>query len=182
MEELLKKRRSIRKYTDQMVEEETVDKLISAVLRSPSGKGIDPWEILYVNDASIVYNLASAKAHGAVFLKKTQQCLVILADPTKTDVWIEDTSIAMTIGHLTATDLGLGSCWIQIRQRETMDGTPAEAFVKAILNIPTSMRVEGILAFGYANEEKIGHGEERLDWNKVSKNVYGESYKRKLSE
>ena len=177
MNTLLKNRRSIRKYKDKQVNAETVDLLIEAMLRSPSSKSINPWEILLVEDEGIVHALANAKAHGAKFLAGATQCLVVIADPTKTDVWIEDTSIVLTVAHLRATDLGLGSCWIQIRNREAASGQSSEAYVRQVLNIPETMAVEGILSFGYPDEEKAGHPDEKLQWDKVHRNVYGQGYK-----
>ncbi len=176
MYQLLAMRRSIRKYRDDLVEEGVVDRLIRSMLRAPSGRGIDPWEIIYVEGATRLQQLSLSKAHGAKFLEGSKQCLVVLADPAKTDVWVEDASIVMAIGHLAATDLGLGSCWIQIRNRQTADGTSSETFVKNMLGIPADLCVEGILAFGYPDEEKEGHGEASLKTEKVHRNGYGKKY------
>jgi len=169
---LLEKRRSIRQYKSCKVDEDKVDLLIRSILRSPSGKSIKPWEIIVIDDAECVHQLAQSKAKGAKFLQGVAQCLVIIADPDKTDVWIEDASIAMTIGHLAASDMGLGSCWIQIRNRYTNEGVSSEDFVRSLLDIPVSLKVEGILAFGYPDEEKEGHSEETLRWDKVHRNTY----------
>lgn len=177
MNELLRKRRSIRKYKDKKVQVETVNLLIESMLRSPSSKGINPWQILLVEDEGIVHALASAKPHGAKFLASAKQCIVVIADPSQTDVWVEDTSILLTVAHLTATDLGLGSCWVQIRNREATSGQSSEAYVRQVLNIPETMAVEAILGFGYPDEEKKGHPEDKLQWEKVHRNVFGESYK-----
>jgi len=176
MYQLLAIRRSIRKYKEVLVEAGVVDRLIRSMLRAPSGRGIDPWEIIYVEGATHLQQLALSKAHGAKFLEGAKQCLVVLADPTKTDVWVEDASIVMTIGHLAATDLGLGSCWIQIRNRQTADGISSETFVKNLLGIPEDLCVEGILAFGYSDEEKEGHAEATLKTDKVHRNSYGRKY------
>ncbi len=46
MIELLRKRRSIRKYTEQKIEPEKLEILKEAVLRSPSSKGINPWSFI----------------------------------------------------------------------------------------------------------------------------------------
>ncbi|MBT8355810.1 MAG: nitroreductase family protein, partial [Desulfofustis sp.] len=46
--DLLRERRSIRKFTDQKIEEETLDILIEAVLRSPSSRSLNPWEFVVV--------------------------------------------------------------------------------------------------------------------------------------
>ncbi|MBN2898833.1 MAG: nitroreductase family protein [Clostridia bacterium] len=176
MYQLLSARRSVRKYTDRLVSEDQVDQLIRSILRSPSGNNINPWEVIYLDDLALVESLADAKANGAKFLKGAKQCLVVLADETKTDVWIEDASIAMTIGHLVAADLGLGSCWIQIRERKTASGESSEAFVRRLLSIPEHMRVLALLAFGYPDEEKSGHPEEKLQKEKIYKNGYANRY------
>lgn len=176
MYNLLQHRRSIRKYTPQLVNEDVVNRLIKSILRSPSGNNINPWEIVYLDDDTLISQLAQSKAHGAKFLEGAHQCLVLLADPNKTDVWIEDASIALTIGHLAATNLGLGSCWIQIRNRKTADDLDSETYVKELLHIPESLRVIGLLPFGYPDESKEGHAEDKLQLEKVYKNRYSKQY------
>ena len=111
---LLYKRRSIRKYKTTKLDSGTVQLLIKAALLSPSSRGFQPWQFVVVDDIEVLSLLASSKK-GAGFLKDAALGIVILADPTKSDVWVEDASIAATILHLTAESLGLGSCWIQIR-------------------------------------------------------------------
>lgn len=176
MYSLLKHRRSIRQYTSQLINEDVVKRLIKSILRSPSGKGINPWEIIYLDDATLISKLGQSKAHGAKFLEETHQCLVVLADPDKTDIWIEDASIALTIGHLAATNLGLGSCWIQIRNRKTVDDLDSETYVKNLLHIPENLRVLGLLPFGYPDESKEGHAEDQLQLEKVYQNIYSKQY------
>lgn len=173
MYSLLKNRRSIRKYKSQPVDQGLVDLLIKSVLRSPAGKMINPWEIIYINDAELMNKLAHSKAHGSKLLEGAPQCLIILADETKTDVWIEDASVAMTIAHLSAESLGLGSCWIQIRNRFTADNQTSEDYVRELMDIPKNMRVEAILSLGYPDEEKKPHPEEKLQLEKVFINGYG---------
>ncbi len=51
------------------------------------------------------------------------------------DVWIEDCSIASLILHLAASDLGLGSCWVQIRKREHDANRTAEEYTKNLLGL-----------------------------------------------
>jgi nitroreductase len=50
MIELLRKRRSIRKFTQVKIEPETVELLIEALLRSPSSRGANPWEFIVVDE------------------------------------------------------------------------------------------------------------------------------------
>ncbi len=176
MYNLLKNRRSIRKYKEEKVNEGVADLLLKSILKSPSGNNINPWEIIYVDDKELISKLAISKAKGARFLANAPQCLVILADELKTDVWIEDASIAATIAHLTAESLGLGSCWIQIRNRLTSDGMSSEEYVRELMSIPSNIRVEAIIAFGYPDEQKKPRSEESLQLGKVFINGYSENY------
>lgn len=176
MYSLLKNRRSIRRYKEEKVDEGVVNILLKSVLRSPSGHNVNPWEVIYINDKETISKLSASKAKGAKFLTGVPQCLLILADQSKTDIWIEDASIAATIAHLTAESLGLGSCWIQIRNRLTSDGGSSEEYVKELMGIPDHIRVEAIIAFGYPDEEKRPHSEESLQLNKIFINGYGKNY------
>ena len=83
------------------------------------------------------------------------------------DCWIEDCSIAATIAQLTATDLGLGSCWIQIRGRQHADGRPAEEYVREVLGLPASLSVLCLLSVGYPAEDKPPRATGSLPWDKV---------------
>ena len=115
--ELLEKRRSIRKFTDQAVEPEKIQILIEAALRSPSGRGVNPWEFIVVQDRQTLTSLSNAKQAGAGFLKGAAMGIVVCADTAKSDTIIEDASIAAIIIQLAAESLGLGSCWVQMRER-----------------------------------------------------------------
>ncbi|MBA1334915.1 MAG: Nitroreductase family protein [Firmicutes bacterium] len=176
MLELLTKRRSIRKYKDEVPPREVVDKLVKAALLSPTSKNSRPWEIVVVDDREILQKLSRAKDYGSTFLKNAPVGIVILADSAKSDVWVEDASIAATIIQLTAEDLGLGSCWIQIRKRMHDGNKTAEECVKEILGIPANINVEAIVALGYPDEIKEPHSEESLPYEKVYRNTYGNKY------
>ena len=165
--DLLRKRRSIRKFQDRPVEAEKIESLCEALLRSPSSRGLNPWEFVVVTDADTIAELARAKAHGSAFLAGAPLAVVILADPERSDVWVEDASIAAIILHLAATDLDLGSCWIQIRRRPHDEHLSADRFVASVLGIPEDRCVEAVMAIGYAAGEKPPHPEESLDRGKI---------------
>ncbi len=176
MLELLKSRRSIRKYKDKKVEQEKVDILVKSALLSPSSKGIYPWEFVVVDDTKLLTKLADSKKHGARFLQGAPLAFVVFADKNTSDVWVEDTSIASTFIHLAAHKIGLGSCWIQIRNRMYNDSQTSEDYIKELLNLPPEYRVESIIAIGYPAETKSPYGEDDLQYDKVYKNEYGENY------
>ena len=68
MLDLLRSRRSVRHYKEQEISPETLDILKEAILRSPSSRGLDPWEFLFVTDKALLRELAEAKAHGAAII------------------------------------------------------------------------------------------------------------------
>lgn len=166
--ELLRSRRSIRQFQEKPVEKEKVDLLVEAILRSPSSRSLNPWEFVVVSDPETVRRLAQAKTHGSSFMKDAPLAIVVCADPQRCDVWIEDCSIAALIAHLAAADLGLGSCWVQIRLREHDGTTSAEEYVKEVLGLRDELAVEAIVAIGYAKEEKAGHDKSSLLFERVS--------------
>jgi len=176
---LIQNRRSIRKYLNCKLENEKINQLVEAALQAPSSMGKNSWEFVVVNEAAMLEKLSTAKAHGSTFLKKAALGIVVCGNPQKTDVWIEDASIAAIYIHLAAASLGLGSCWIQIRERKHDDGQSAEAYISALLNLPSHIKVESIVAIGYPDESKSPHPKEDLPYDKVSFNSYGKPYPRR---
>ena len=172
MLEILYRRRSIRKYKATKLDPATVQQLLKAALLSPSSKKNQPWQFIVVEDTDLLQQLALAKK-GAGFLKKAALGIVILADPVLSDVWVEDTAIAATILHLTADSLGLGSCWIQIRERQFSETESCEGYVQRILGIPENLKVASIISFGYPDESKPAYSECDLLFDKVHLNMYG---------
>ncbi len=172
--DLLRSRRSIRSFDNKKVESDKLEHLLEAVLRSPSSRSLNPWEFIVVSDEQTIADLARAKPHGSAFLKNAPLAIVICADPAKSDVWVEDASIAALILHLCAADLGLGSCWIQIRQRQYNDTTSSEAYVREVLAIDNDLSVEAIVAIGYPAEQKTGHDASALLWERISHERFGE--------
>jgi len=171
--ELLRKRRSVRQFQPKVVVQEKVDYLLEAMLRSPSSRSLNPWEFIVVDDRETIEALSRAKPHGAAFMKNAPLAIVVCADPEKCDVWVEDCSIASLILHLAATDLGLGSCWVQIRKREHGPGLNASRYVADLLGVAEGREVEAIVAIGYPAEQKSGHARDELLWERVSFNRCG---------
>ena len=171
--ELLRARRSVRKYKDQPVDAEKVDLLMEAVLRSPSSRGFNPWEFVVVDDPATISRLSKAKPHGASFLAQAPLAIVVCADPDKSDVWVEDASIAAIILHLAATDLGLGSCWIQLRKRNYDDLKTAGEYAADVLGLPAGLVASAIMAIGYPAQQLPPHSQESLQRDKVNINRYG---------
>ena len=174
--DLLRTRRSVRAYADRPVEQEKIDQLIEAALRTPTSRGLNPWEFLVVTDPGLLQSLSRAKPHGAGFVKNAPLAFVICADPGVSDVWIEDASIATLSLHLMAASLGLGSCWVQIRERMHGEGQTANAFLADLLGIPGNLQVLSLLGVGYPAEEKPPHSRDELPFAKTHWNRYGHKH------
>jgi nitroreductase len=146
---------------------EWVEKLMQAALLSPASKSSNPWEFVLVDDRDMLQALSLSKKAGSKLLDNCSLAVVVLADPEKSDVWVEDTSIASIYLQLQAEDLGLGSCWIQIRCRQTAQGEDSETYVKRHLDIPENYRVESIIAIGVKETSKEPYDLDDLQWEKI---------------
>ncbi len=172
MLDILRQRRSIRHYTPETLSPDVLDQLKEAVLRSPSSRGLDPWEFIFVTDKGLLAELATAKAHGGHFLREAALGVVVLGDEAKADTWIEDCAIASILLHLAAQSLGLGSCWVQIRLREHQSGVTAEERVRQILNVPPHLRVESIISIGHPARAAKPHPRASLHDDKIKTDTY----------
>ena len=177
MLENLYKRRSIRSFSGTPVEEDAVEKLVQGLLLSPSGHNIKPWEFILVDNPGLIRELSVSKEHGSAFVAGAPLVVVILGNTGMTDVWVEDTSVAATICHLLAQDLGLGSCWVQIRNRKTASGTPSGDYIRGLLDIPGAYEVEALIAVGYGSKELPPYSRESLEYGKVHRNTFGTPYR-----
>ena len=169
---LLTRRRSIRQFQPRPVEAEKVRQLVEALLRAPSSRGRNPWQFVVVDDPQQLKRLAAAKAHGSAFLDGAPLAVVLCGDPERSDVWIEDCSIAAILLQLTAESLGLGSCWVQIRLRLCQDGQTSEDYLRSQLQVPADIRILAIVGIGYPAESKAGHERDSLSWDKVRHNRF----------
>lgn len=142
---LIKNRRSTRKFTDQLLSPEQVEMILKAALMAPASKRKNPWQFIVVEDKEMLKKLAGCKAAGSSFLEGCALAVVVLANVMESDVWVEDASIASIYMQLQAEDLGLGSCWCQIRNRQTEDDTDANTYVRNLLDIPYQLEVLSII-------------------------------------
>lgn len=167
MIELLRNRRSIRKYLDRPIEPDKIDRLKEAALRAPSSRNLDPWEFIFVEDRELLTKLAACKPHGAAFLKGAALGIVVCGDSMRSDVWVEDCSIASILVQMVAQSMGLGSCWIQVRKRMHDEQVGAGQYIQSLLGIPEHVQVESIVAVGYPTEQTSPVPAEDLKTSKV---------------
>ncbi|KAA6342408.1 FMN reductase (NADPH) [termite gut metagenome] len=172
--DLIIKRRSTRKFTGEALSQDQVVALLKAALMSPSSKRNNSWQFIAIEDKELLKALAGCKEQGVAFMVDAALAVVVLADPSVSDVWIEDASIASVIMQLQAEDLGLGSCWVQIRERQTASEEPASEYIRRLLNIPLPLQVLSVIAVGHKAAERKPFNEEFLQWEKIHINKFGE--------
>ena len=166
--DLIRNRRSMRKFTDEELTQDQVLTLLKAALMAPSSKRSNCWQFIVVDDKDTLEKLSFCKESGAAFVKDAALAIVVTADPLASDVWIEDASIASIMIQLQAEDLGLGSCWVQVRERFT-----ANEYIHELLDLPLQLQVLSVIAVGHKGMERKPFDESHLQWEKVHINKFG---------
>lgn len=172
--DVAKKRRSVKEYTSQQVEQEKLDVIMEAALRAPSGKATRPWEFVVVTDKELIEKLSVAKPMGAEFVGNATAAIVVCADPSKSGLWLEDCAIAAVSMQYAAHSMGLGSRWAHMRGNNYSDGKSSRDYIAELLGLPDNLDVECIIAIGYPGEEIAPYSDEELALDKVSYNRYGQ--------
>ena len=170
--DLVKMRRSHRKFTDEAIDAEDVKLILRAALMSPTSKGQRAWQFVVVDDKMDMEKLSDAKDLGGQFLKNAPLAIVVLGDPLQNDCWVEDGSIAAISMQYQVEALGLGSCWIQMRGRGLTDGTSADMVIQGVLGIPENLSCLCILAIGHKADERKPQNEDKLKWENVHVDKY----------
>lgn len=167
MLELLQQRRSIRKFLDEPVDAATLDAIIKAALISPTSMSRQSVEVVAVTQPDILAALAACKRHSATPLLQAKAGLAVVADTAKIDVWVEDAAIAAFAMQLAIEAQGLGSVWIQMRNRRSAEGENSEVAVRRVLHLPDHYGVLCVLALGHKGETKPAYTEADMDFSRV---------------
>ena len=170
--DLAQLRRSHRKFTEEEIDAEDVKLILRAALMAPTSKGQRGWQFVVVDDKTDLEKLSDAKEMGGQLIKGASLAVVVLGDPMQNDCWVEDGSIAAISMQYQAEELGLGSCWVQMRGRGLSDGTSADTVIRGILDIPENLNVLCVIAIGHKVEERKPQNEEKLKWENVHVGKY----------
>lgn len=167
--EVFDKRYSCRRYTDQKVDIELIDKIIDAARRAPSACNSQPWHFVAVTDPEKVEKIAKATQKGGIginkFADKVPAFIVIVRENPSVlnrvaklvsahDYVPNDIGIASVTMTYAATALGLGSCimgWFDDKK------------VCEILNIPKGREPKLIISLGYPDGEGRNPNKRDLD-------------------
>jgi nitroreductase len=148
MLDLIKRRRSIRQYTNQDVTEEEVRQLLEAAMAAPSGSARDPWHFIVVRDTATRQKLSQTHTFSDM-CARAPVVIVVCGDEKVSDHWISDGAAATENLLLAVTALGLGAVWVGIYPR-----AEREAHVRQVLDIPPNVRILCLIPIGHPAEEK----------------------------
>jgi len=163
-------RRSIRKYTDQPVEPETLDLLLQAAMAAPSAMNCRPWEFLVVTNPEKLMQFRKRLVFGN---RNAPAAIVVCGNPRLSTnpaarlFWPQDCSLAAQNILIAATSLGLGTVWIGVH--------PVSEFVRVVRKItglPRHVTPLALIYVGYPAEEKSSRTQydaARVHWQEYKK-------------
>ena len=160
-------RRSIRKFTREKISDDSKKLLLEAAFAAPSAKNQRGTDFVIIEDRKKLDTLADNLLYGKM-LYQAPLCIAVCSETKRGAeelvLWEEDAAAAMENILVAAKSLGLGSVWLGILAREDREDK-----VREILEVPSEIRVVGLAAIGYPDEEKEPHreiNEARVHFNK----------------
>ena len=167
IQEALLNRRSIRKYKDQKISKEDIDKILKAAMYAPSAMNLQPWHFIVIDDKEILIETVKS-IHYAEMLKQSAAAILVCGDAgiEKNESWLlQNCSASIQNILLSAHGLGIGSCWIAIHG---MDDVYAK--IKTQFNLPENIVPVSLISLGYPDEEV--KAEERFIAEKIHNNKW----------
>lgn len=142
--DIIKARRSIRKYQAKPVPGAVVDDILDCARLAPTAINIQPWLIGCVTDKTLLERLAGLADHGR-FIKNAAACFVVFCERGQ-KYYLED-GCAATMNVITAAAAkGIGTCWVAGDKKEY-----AEA-ARRLLNVPEQYTLVSLIPAGYPDE------------------------------
>lgn len=143
--EIIKTRRSVRSYKSEPLPEEKLKKILEAARLAPSAHNAQPWKFIVVKDAEKRKKLAEAALNQDFVAEAPVVIAAVGLEPdhvmsSGVPAFAVDLAIAIDHMTLTATEEGLGTCWV---------GAFSQEKVKKILEIPEEYKVVILLPLGF---------------------------------
>ena len=140
-------RRSIRQYTGQLVSEADITSLLQAGMAAPSAGNRKPWHLVVVTDKQTLRAIADAPPYRR--LGDAALAIVVCGDPSISDWWLQDCTLATENILIAVTGLGLGAVFLGCHGK-----AEREQPIRQVLGIPEEIGLASVLSIGYPAEEK----------------------------
>ncbi len=138
-------RKSVRSFTEQVVETEKVELLLKAGISAPSGMDMRPWELIVVNEREMLDKLAAVLPY-AKMLQEAPLAIIVCGD-TASPLWQHDCSAVTQNILLAAESLGLGAVWTSAIDQAR------SASIRSIIAIPDNIGTLCVIPIGYPKGE-----------------------------
>ncbi|MCM1113171.1 MAG: nitroreductase family protein [Muribaculum sp.] len=154
----IQSRRSIRKFTEQPITDDSLRTILEAGMNGPSCVNARDWSFLVTRNSDILGKMADANGRPAEPLRKAALGILVLGDlerafPPAKEYWIIDGAIAAENMILAAWDLGIGSVWLGTwPQAERVEN------LCRLFALPKTVVPHSIIAFGYPDEQPEAKG------------------------
>ncbi|MEF9990538.1 MAG: nitroreductase family protein [Romboutsia sp.] len=145
------KRRSIRKFTGEVVTQDQIEMLLRAGMAAPSAHNKQPWEFVVVTKSETLDKLSNNHKY-AKMLNESPLCIIVCANTSKQQeegFYVQDCAAAIQNILVQGVEIGLGGVWIGLHPHEDLKNQ-----VREILNIPSDIVPISMIALGNPNEEK----------------------------
>ena len=154
--EVVKKRRSTRRYTGKPVEIEKLRAAMELALLAPSSKNTRSTRLMAVTNLDKVHALGRLRDWGSSLLEEAGAAIVVMGDEEASPMWQTNAAIMATVLQLALVDQGLASCWVHVGDYLTLKDEPtsqrSEDYVKELLpEIPAAYRILCVISIGYAD-------------------------------
>ena len=163
VENVIKKRRSVRSFKPDPISEEDLRKLLDAARWAPSAGNCQPLEMVVVEKEETKKRLATA-ALDQSFIAEAPVILVFCANLPRTerrygkrgtDLYsIQDTAASVQNVNLIAHELGYATCWI---------GAFDEGEVSEVVNTPEEVRPLALVPIGKPDEDPVAPKRRELE-------------------
>ncbi len=149
--EALLNRRSIRKYTNDVVSDQQLEKIIEAGMYAPSAVNTQPWHFIIFKDMKTREAIIEAHQHAQMLKGASAAILICFDTKLQHDEGYGpvDCSNATQNMLLAAHGLGLGACWVGIYPRKNR----IEALHK-IFNLPEHIIPFAVISIGFPAETR----------------------------
>jgi nitroreductase len=158
MLEVIKTRRSIRRFTNEEVDDKTIELIIEMGTWAPSGLNNQPWKFVVIRDQKIRDEISIQTKYSRI-IQGAPVCIAVFLDNSQTYDRVKDIqAVGACIQNmlLTIHDLGLGGVWLGeiLKNRGP---------VEEILKVPESCELMAVVALGHTEEKKGAGTRKSLD-------------------
>ena len=167
IQEALLNRRSIRKYKNQKINKEDIDKILKAAMYAPSAMNLQAWQFIVIEDKDVLIETIKSIPY-AEMLKQSAAAILVCGDSLveKNESWLlQNCSAAIQNILLSAQGLGIGSCWIAIHGMNDVYKN-----IKAQFKLPENIVPVSLISLGYPDE--VIKAEERFKQDKIHFNKW----------